>query len=198
MGPSHLGQENKLFLSEGLGISQFGKISQQAPKGGAQRYFGLRISHGRCSYRLSGAEGQMQRKGVPVRCKFPGVQLSTEREAVRGASPVWRLSLGRLLELERKTTLARPRLGKESVRNAGGEQLHRAVGRGDGKRRKAKQKKTWLTLIGAWWQGQCWVGRGGGPWLGQQPLPSQVSGTTCPTYPLQEDWAHWERNRTAG
>ena len=119
MGPSHLRQEDRLFLSEGLGISQLGKISQQAPKGGAQRYFGLRISHGRHSYRLSGVDGQMQRKGVPFRCKFPRVQLSTEREAVRGVSPNWRLSLGRLLEPEQKTTLARPRLGKESVRNAG-------------------------------------------------------------------------------
>lgn len=189
MGPSHLGQENKLFLSEGLGISQFGKISQQAPKGGAQRYFGLRISHGRRSYRLSGADGQMQRKGVPVRCKFPGVQLSTEREAVRGASPVWRLSLGRLLEPEWKTTLARPRLGKESVRNAGEgatapcrRKRRREAGEG-------KARKTWLTLIGTWrWQGQCWVGRGGGPWPGQRPqLPSRVSGTICPTYPLRED-----------
>lgn len=130
----------------------------------------------------------MQRKGVPLLCKFPEVRLGTVREAVRGASPVWQQPFGRLLEPERRTTSARPSLGEESVRNAGGGAAAPVGGGGEGKAKKSlaylnrsvevagrvlgrsgEGATAWLGghgLVGgprSWWVG------GGGPQPGQRP-----------------------------
>ncbi|KAK2100592.1 hypothetical protein P7K49_021940 [Saguinus oedipus] len=89
------------------------------------------------------------------------------REAVRGASPVWQQPYGRLLEPERRTTSARPSLGEESVRSAGGESLHPCRGGGvvkvgGGGHGLAGGPRSW------------WVGGGGGHGLASGPRSRRV------------------------